>query len=84
MRELRYPSTSAYIVGLILFDLHSRRPHQLTAELMREPQWARDQVIAEIVAAFLAGEQKPGGWFEHRVEEIVAERTKREQNPELF
>ena len=32
----------------------------------------------------MAGLQKPGGWFEHRVEEIAAERTKREQNPELF
>lgn len=71
VREERYPSVSAYLVGLVLFDLYARRPHLLTGTLMREPVWLRDQVIAELVRDFDDPDTKPGGWFEHRIEELI-------------
>jgi len=43
----------------------------LTGTLMREPQWLRDQVIAELVRDFDDPGSKPGGWFEHRIEELI-------------
>jgi Arc/MetJ-type ribon-helix-helix transcriptional regulator len=74
VKEEKYPSVSAYVVGLVLFDLHVRRRHLLTGELMREPQWLRDQVIAELVRDFDKLEGKPGSWFEHRIEELLQQR----------
>jgi len=72
VEELRYPSLSAYLTGLALFDLYCRRPHWLTAELMREPQWFRDRVIAELVRDYASGE-RPRGWFEQRIRELAEE-----------
>lgn len=74
VREEKYPSDSAYFVGLALFDLYARRPHLLTGELMREPQWLRDQVIAELVRDFDAEAKRPGGWFEKMIDRLIAER----------
>jgi len=76
VREERYPSISAYLVGLVLFDLYARKPHLLTGSLMREPQWLRDKVIAELVRDFDDPGTKPGGWFEHRIEELIAEQQR--------
>jgi Arc/MetJ-type ribon-helix-helix transcriptional regulator len=76
VREERYPSISAYLVGLVLFDLYARKPHLLTGSLMREPQWLRDKVIAELVRDFDDPETKPGGWFEHRLEELIAQKQR--------
>jgi hypothetical protein len=73
MRDEKYPSLSAYIVGLILFDLYARRKHLMTAELMRQPQWVRDQIIQELVENFDKPDTRPGSWFEHRIEELVAQ-----------
>jgi hypothetical protein len=71
MRDERYPSLSAYIVGLILFDLYARRQHLMTAELMRQPQWVRDQIVAELVENFDKLDTRPGSWFEHRIQELA-------------
>jgi len=79
VREERYPSISAYLVGLVLFDLYARKPHLLTGSLMREPQWLRDQVIAELVRDFDDPESKPGGWFEHRIEELIAQQREKKE-----
>jgi hypothetical protein len=77
IKEERYPSLSAYIVGLVLFDIYAHRPHWLTASLMREPQWMRDEVIAELVRDFGTG--KSPGWFEKRVPEIIEEMKARHE-----
>lgn len=74
VRSEKYPSTSAYIVGLILFDLYARRPHLMTAPLMRQPQWLRDEVIEQLAKDYEEG-NKPGGWFEHRIEDLIAARN---------
>jgi hypothetical protein len=82
VREEKYPSDSAYFVGLALFDLYARRPHLLTGTLMREPQWLRDQVIAELVRDFDKDGKRPGGWFENRIEELIAEKSLPRNRPD--
>jgi hypothetical protein len=65
-----YPSRSAYIAGLILFDYYCGRRHWLTAQLMNEPKEILDRVIQEVI-------ENPGrssSWFEHRIEELMKER----------
>ncbi len=78
IKEEKYHSVSAYIVGLILFDLYARRPHLLTSSLMSEPQWVRDQVIAELVRDF-DDPEKARGWFEIRIEELMEERRRADE-----
>lgn len=79
VRDEKYPSHSAYLVGLVLFDLHCRRPHLLTGTLMREPQWIRDTVIAELVRDFDDPTTRPGGWLEHRIAELVQQQRDAEK-----
>ena len=79
VRDEKYPSESAYLVGLVLFDLHCRRPHLLTGVLMREPQWIRDKVIEELVRDFDDPATRPGGWLEHRIEELVQQQKNKEK-----
>lgn len=71
--EERYHSFSDYLSGLMIFCAYCRRPHALTGPLMREPVWVIDKVIAKLVAEFdtLPPDERPGGWFEERVKELV-------------
>jgi hypothetical protein len=80
IKDLRYPTDSAYVNGLVLFDLFCKRDHRLTAPLMREPQWVRDKVIEQLVQDFDrpdADHKRPGGWFEERIKEVVDEEKRR-------
>lgn len=69
--EENYTSKSAYIAGLIIYDFYCGRKHWLTAQLMREPIEIQEKVFAEL----LEHRKKQSTWFEHRIEEIVAERN---------
>jgi hypothetical protein len=77
--EEGYHSRSAYIAGLIIWDCYFRHEHKLTGELMREPQWVRDEVLAELVADFekLPEDKRHGGWIEKRI--IALLKKKRNQ-----
>ncbi len=70
-----YPSLSAYVAGLALFDYYCGRTHWLTARLMRESREMRDVVIQEIL-------ENPGretSWIEHVIEEKVKEAMKEKE-----
>ncbi|HWL51718.1 MAG TPA: hypothetical protein VNQ90_04745 [Chthoniobacteraceae bacterium] len=70
-----YPSMSAYVAGLILFDYYCGRAHWLTARLMRESREMRDLVIQEIL-------ENPGretSWIDHVIEEKVKEAMKEKE-----
>lgn len=71
--EERYPSLSAYFVGLLVFDLYARKKHQMTADLLRDPQALQDAVFDEIARDFDNLATKPGSWFKRRIEELAAE-----------
>jgi hypothetical protein len=68
-KEEHYHSRSAYITGLIIWDCYFRHEHKLTGALMQEPQWVRDEVLAELVADFekLPEDKRHGGWIEKRI-----------------
>jgi hypothetical protein len=85
IKDLRYPTDSAYVNGLVLFDLFCKRDHRLTAPLMREPQWVRDKVIEQLVQDFDKPDidlKRPGGWFEERIQELVEEEKRKGPPPE--
>ena len=69
--EEKYPSFTAYLLGLAVFDLYCRRPHKLTAELMRQPEYIRSIAIRDIIDAYKRKEDPKGGWFEIRIKELV-------------
>jgi PAS domain S-box-containing protein len=68
--EENYRGVSTFISGLIVFDYFCRRPHLITAKLMKEPIAVREKIFAEL----LANPGKQTSWFEHRIEEIIDER----------
>lgn len=76
--EEKYHSISDYFIGLAIFDAFCRRKHKLTGELLREPQKVIDKVIEQLVRDFDdPAVKRPGGWFEARIDELVAqEKTK--------
>lgn len=83
--ELGYPSLSAYITGLVLYDLWSKREHKLTAALMKEPQYIRDKIIMEIQELYRSEDQakkRPGGWLERELERMLEEERKKREGGE--
>ncbi len=83
-KEERYHSLSDYIAGLGTFCAYCRREHKLTGPLFREPQWVIDKVMDQLVKDFdtLPPEERPGGWFEERIEELVT-KAKGEGKPKV-
>ena len=76
-KALGYRSISGYILGLILFDLWSRKPHALTLQIVNEDSQAmKDAVFAEIAQSFDQPE-KPSSYFEHRLQELAEEIAKK-------
>lgn len=71
--EEHYRGTSAYFMGLLLFDLASRCRHKLTSQMMAESPAMLDKVVAEIVRDFDQRERGTGDWLRIRLEELLAE-----------
>ena len=69
-KEQGYPSRSAYLAGLVVFDFYCGQKHRLTAELMNEDLEIQEAVFAEV----LANPGKETSWFKHRIEEIIKQR----------
>lgn len=66
-REQGYKSRSAYLAGLVVFDIYCGQKHHLTAELMNSPIEIQEAVFAEV----LANPGKETSWFKHRIQEII-------------
>lgn len=71
--EQGYKSRSAYIAGLVVYDMYCGQKHNLTVELMNGPIALQEKVFAEV----LENPGKETSWFQHRIEEIA-----REHNPQ--
>jgi hypothetical protein len=67
-----YKSRSAYLAGLVVFDVYCGQKHKLTSELMSQDLQTQEAVFAEV----LANPGKETSWFKHRIEEIIKERSK--------
>jgi hypothetical protein len=70
-KEQGYKSRSAYIAGLVVYDMYCGQPHKLTVELMNGPVDMQEKVFAEV----LAHPGKPTSWFKHRLEEVAKAAT---------
>lgn len=80
--EERYHSFSDYINGLVVFCVYARKPHLLTGPLLKEPYWLVEKVVDQLAIDFdtLPPDERPGGWFKERVDELVA-KAKAEGEP---
>lgn len=71
VKELPYGSESEYVLGLIRYDLATRKDHTVTAGIAELPRTEQDKIDDEIARAYAAGESIGGSWFEHRLKEAV-------------
>jgi hypothetical protein len=78
VKELRYKSLSAYVSGLIIFDLKRRTPtekgvpHHKTAPLMREPDWIRKAVFTQLAEDFGNPDRRWPHGIEGRIDELIS------------
>lgn len=70
-KEAGYTSVSEYVLGLLRFDLLTRKPHVTTANLSTLSRSEQDKVDTEIATMFETGETLGGTWFQHKVEDAV-------------
>jgi hypothetical protein len=71
-KQQGYKSRSAYLAGLVVYDMYCGQKHNVTSILMNGPADLQEQVFAELLAN---PNGKGSSWFKHRIEEIIAERT---------
>ena len=69
--EAGYKSLSEYVLGLVRYDLLTRRQHAATAGIAELPRSEQDKVDDELAALFAKGETLGGSWFEARLQEAV-------------
>lgn len=75
MVELKFSSSSAYFLSLLVFDLYARRPHLLTGSIQSDSPETRDAFFEGIARDFDDLQSKPPGWFEHRLEELARQQS---------
>lgn len=77
-KEERYRSVSAYVSGLVTYDLKRRAPdpkkvpHHKTAPLLREPDIIRNAVFAQLARDFGKPKRKWPKGIEGRIDELIA------------
>jgi len=69
--EAGYKNVNEYIVGLVRYDLLTRKPHNATAGISELSGPEQDKIDDEIARVFETGESLNGSWFEHKLEEAV-------------
>lgn len=66
-----YPSVSAYLVSLGVYDCSVARPHYATGKIHELSMEEQDRIYKEVGRACIAGETIGGSWFEARLEEAT-------------
>lgn len=70
-KEAGYDSLSEYVLGLIRYDLLTRKPHVTTSGVAKLSRAEQDKIDDEIATMFASGESLGGSWFEARLKEAV-------------
>ncbi len=70
------PSRSKYVLSLVAFDLMTRCPHTITAQVVTEPENMFSRVVEEIVKNFDTARTKVSGWISKRITEMLADGAK--------
>ena len=71
-KEAGYDSLSEYVLGLIRYDLLTRKAHVTTSGLAKLSRAEQDKIDDEIARMFASGDSLGGSWFEERLKEAVA------------
>lgn len=71
VQEAGYDSLSEYVLGLVRYDLLTRKPHPATAGIARLSRAEQDRVDDEIASLIAKGETLGGSWFEARLQAAV-------------
>lgn len=69
--EAGYDNQAEYVMGLIRYDLLTRKPHSLTTGVSKLSRSEQDKLDDGIAKAFATGETVNGSWFERVVKEAV-------------
>ena len=70
-KEAGYDSLSEYVLGLIRYDLLTRKPHATTSGLAKLSRAEQDKIDDEIARMFTSGDTLGGSWFEERLKAAV-------------
>lgn len=77
-QQLGYPSMSAWVTGLAIFDLYCDREHKVTLPLMKEPAYIRDKILVELKERLKDPNlERPGGWFDRLLKKLIEEERQR-------
>ncbi len=69
--EAGYDSQAEYVVGLIRYDLMTRKAHVTTAALATLTRPEQDRVDDMLAKLFESGATLGGSWFHHMIEAAV-------------
>ncbi len=78
-KELGYRSVSAYLLGLVLFDLWCKKPHALTLQVANDDRPEMREAVFREIADGYDEPAKPSSYFEHRLEELAREIAERRE-----
>jgi len=70
-KQLGYQSLTAYIVGLIRYDLMIGKDHPATVEIARQREEDQDAIDDELVRMYEKGESLKGQYFENTIRDAV-------------
>jgi len=71
VKEAGYETLSEYVLGLVRYDLLTRKTHPATSGIAHLTRAEQDKIDDEITAMFKTGETLGGSWFEARMKEAV-------------
>lgn len=72
-KAAHYTGQSEYVLGLMLWDIYSRQPHEHTGPLMREPRWMVSGFVYVLLKELGEPEPPPGDIMPHRFNVCVPE-----------
>ena len=75
-KQQHYRSFSDLLNAFLLFDMMTNREHAITARIMQEPDYIRDQVIEEVWEGFCEGKQRSYTWLDARLDELNGKKNR--------
>lgn len=78
---LGYPTVSAYMVGLLRYDIMTQKPHAMTSDLAKLSLCEQDRVDDELAALWESKEGLNGSWFEACLARALAKGKDSEESP---
>lgn len=71
VKELGYPSISAYFISLGIYDLLVAKPHELTGDVHKHTLPEQDKMHDDAARHYLSGKTIGGSWYSKVHEKAV-------------